>query len=63
MREVALLEQLGFHESFDTASSPRLKLKLSASVMSNFRRDDEALLAAASTEFTWSSVGLVNDVN
>ena len=32
-------------------------------VMINFRRDDEALLAAALTGFTWSSVGLVEDEN
>ena len=31
--------------------------------MINFRRDDEALLAAALTGFTWSSVGLVEDKN
>ena len=32
-------------------------------VMINFRRDDEALPAAALTGFTWSSVGLVEDEN
>ena len=32
-----------------------------ASVMINFRRDDEALLAAALTGFTWSSIGLVEE--
>ena len=32
-------------------------------VMINFRCDDEALLAAALTGFTWSSVGLVEDKN
>ena len=46
-----------------TARSPRLKLTLYASVMINFRRDDEALLTAALTGFTWSSVELVEDKN
>ena len=40
-----------------TASSPSLKLRLSASVVINFRRDDEALLAEALISFTWSSAG------
>ena len=31
--------------------------------MLNFRRDEEALLAAALTGFTWSSVGLVENKN
>ena len=42
-----------------TASSPRLKLTLSARVIINFRLNDEALLAAALTGFTRNSVGLV----
>ena len=40
------------HNPSFTASSPRISSHFSVSVMSYFRGDDEALLAAALTGFT-----------